>query len=131
MPRSKQIPHKDKHKRKSFKFVKMDNRIYKIGSKTFKEIKRLQTSTTLAIPKSPFARLVHEILQGYPQATFFRIQRLALEALHEASEIYLTGLMQDANLCSMHARRATLRVNDIQLVLNLRGPWDPAYLFSH
>ena len=36
-----------------------------------------------------------------------------LEALHEASEAYLSRLMEDANLLAIHARRITVQPRDI------------------
>ena len=37
-----------------------------------------------------------------------RWQRSALECLHEASEVYLVSLLEDANLLAIHARHITL-----------------------
>ena len=50
----------------------------------------------------------------------------AIEALHEASEAYLVGLLEDANLIAIHARRVTLQPRDIQLARRIRGEmlWD-------
>ena len=44
-----------------------------------------------------------------------RWQRSALECLHEASEVYLVSLLEDANLLAIHARHITLQPRDIQL----------------
>ena len=50
----------------------------------------------------------------------------AIEALHEASESYLIGLLEDANLIAIHAHRVTLQPRDIQLARRIRGEkdWD-------
>ena len=45
----------------------------------------------------------------------------ALKALHEAAENYMVGLMEDANLLAIHARRVTLQPWDIQLAHRIRG----------
>ena len=37
----------------------------------------------------------------------------AIEALHEGSESYLIGLLEDTNLLAIHARRITLQPRDI------------------
>merc|ERR1712126_482423 len=46
---------------------------------------------------------------------------LAVMALQEASEAYLVGLMEDTNLCAIHAKRVTIMPRDIQLARRIRG----------
>ena len=50
----------------------------------------------------------------------------AMDALHEAAEIYLVGMMEDANLLAIHAKRYTIQPRDIQLARRIRGDkdWD-------
>ena len=50
----------------------------------------------------------------------------AVDALHEASESYLVGMMEDANLLAIHAKRCTIQPRDIQLARRIRGDpdWD-------
>ncbi|EJK72420.1 hypothetical protein THAOC_06053 [Thalassiosira oceanica] len=50
-----------------------------------------------------------------------RLQSTAVLALQEASEAYLVGLFEDANLCAIHAKRVTLMPKDIQLARRIRG----------
>ena len=50
-----------------------------------------------------------------------RFQAQALLALQEATEAYLVGLFEDANLCCIHARRATIRKQDMELARRIRG----------
>lgn len=45
----------------------------------------------------------------------------ALEALQEASEDFLVGVMEDANLCAIHAKRVTIMPKDIHLARRIRG----------
>ena len=52
----------------------------------------------------------------------------AIEALHEASENYLVGLLTDANILAIHARRITVQPRDIQLARRIRGDRDWEYL---
>ena len=52
----------------------------------------------------------------------------AIEALHEASENYLVGLLTDANILAIHARRITVQPRDIQLARRIRGDSDWEYL---
>ena len=49
------------------------------------------------------------------------MQSLALAAVHEASEAFTVGLMEDANLCAIHGKRVTVFPKDIQLAQRLRG----------
>ena len=55
-----------------------------------------------------------------------RFTKGAVEALHEASESYLVGIMEDANLLAIHARRYTIQPRDIQMLRRIRGDkdWD-------
>ena len=50
----------------------------------------------------------------------------AVDALHEASESYLVGMMEDANLLAIHAKRYTIQPRDIQLAHHICGDkdWD-------
>ena len=49
-----------------------------------------------------------------------RIRRDALEALQEACEAYAVSLMEDSNLCAIHAKRVTIMPKDLQLAKRLR-----------
>ena len=61
----------------------------------------------------PFQRLVREIAQTY--STYLRFQSGTVIALQEAAEAYLVGLLEDSNLCAIHAKRVTIMPRDIQL----------------
>jgi len=50
-------------------------------------------------------------------------QARALEALQQAAEDYLVHLMEDANICAIHARRVTIMVRDIHLSRRIRGQY--------
>lgn len=52
---------------------------------------------------------------------FFRVQTEALKALQDSAELYLTQLFEDAYFCTLHARRKTLYVADINCVRRIRG----------
>merc|ERR1712060_608185 len=83
-----------------------------------REIRRYQKSTELLLRKLPFQRLVREIAQDFK--TDLRFQSSAVMALQEASEAYLGGLMEDTNLCAIHAKRVTIMPRDIQLARRIR-----------
>ncbi|KAF8966442.1 histone H3.3C [Flammula alnicola] len=83
-------------------------------------IRRYQKSTELLIHKLPFQRLPHrEIAQQYKSDLRFQVS--AVNALQEASEAYLVGLLEDTNLAAIHAKRVTIQVKDMMLAHRLRG----------
>lgn len=84
-----------------------------------REIRHYQKSTSLLIPKLSFHRLVREITLKFKQD--MRFQGKALDAMHEATEMYMVGLMEDTNLCAIHARRVTIMPKDMQLARRIRG----------
>ena len=53
-----------------------------------------------------------------------RWQKGAVDALHEVAEHYLIGMMEDANLLAIHAKRFTIQPRDIQLARRIRGETD-------
>jgi histone H3 len=105
-------------------------RRFRPGTVALKEIRRHQKTATLLIPKLPFQRLVREIAdkvtaggtqQGGAEFWNARFQSNAIEALQEASEQFITGLLSDAYRITLHAKRVTISPKDIRLVLELRG----------
>ena len=60
----------------------------------------------------PFQRLVREITQTYSPC--LRFQSGTDIALQEAAEAYIVGLLEDSNLCAIHAKRVTIMPRDIQ-----------------
>jgi len=95
--------------------------IFYLGTVAIREIRRYQRSTDLLIRKLPFQRLVREIAEDIKPhwkvpsyqfqsiATNYRFQSTAIGALQEAAEAYLVSLLEDTNLCALHARRVTIR----------------------
>ena len=94
---------------------------YRPGEKALKEIRFYQRNTELLIRKLPFARLVREV-QSHTLSREYRWQAAALVALQEAAEAHLVGIFEDANLCTIHAKRVTIMPKDIQLARRIRGP---------
>jgi len=96
-------------------------RRYRPGEKALREIRFYQKNTELLIRRLPFARLVREV-QTYFFRKEYRWQAEAMMALQEAAEAHLVGLFEDANLCTIHAKRVTVMPKDIQLARRIRGP---------
>ena len=46
---------------------------------------------------------------------------MAIMALEEAGEAFLVGLLEQSNLCAVHAKRVTVMPKDIQLAQRIRG----------
>lgn len=92
---------------------------YRPGTVALREIRRYQKSSELLIRKLPFQRLVKEIAQFYKSD--LRFQTEAVAALQEAAEAYLISLLEDTNLCAIHAKRVTIMPKDMQLARRLRG----------
>ncbi|KAH3826864.1 uncharacterized protein LOC127881923 [Dreissena polymorpha] len=91
------------------------------GSKAVAEIRKFQQSTKLLMNRLPFQRLVKQITADLFKEKQFRIQSAALEALQESAEHYLISLLEDTNLCALHARRVTITTKDMQLARRIRG----------
>ena len=64
-------------------------------------------------------RLVREIADDFKTA--LRFEGVTLLALQEAAEAYLVALLEDSNLCAIHARHVTIMPKDIQTARRLRG----------
>lgn len=95
---------------------------YRPGELALQEIKRLQNTTDLQIPRAAFHRLVREITLKYAgnKDQPNKYQVAALLALQEAAESFLVRLFEDSTLVCVHAKRVTLMPRDIALIRRLR-----------
>ncbi|KAL4855077.1 histone H3 [Chlorella vulgaris] len=96
------------------------------GARALQEIRQYQRgkdATRLLIPKAPFYRLCRKLLADctYERGDDFRWSVKGVEALQEAAEAYLVGLIEDTQLCAIHSKRVTIQVKDMQLARRLRG----------
>ena len=92
---------------------------YQPGTVALREIRRYQRSSELLIRRMPCQRLVREIAQVHNP--YLRFQSGAILALQESAEAYLVGLLEDSNLCAIHAKRVTIMPKDMQLAWRIRG----------
>ena len=77
------------------------------------DIRHLQTKVDSILAWRPFVCLVQEIL--FEQGPY-KIQRKALMALHEVTELHVVELFEGANLACMHQDRCTVSSKDLHLV---------------
>ena len=91
---------------------------YRPGTVALRQIRKFQKSTELLCRKLCVARLVREITQNFRMD--LRFQASALLAIQEAMEAWLVCLMEDMNLCAIHAKRVTIQPRDLKLVRRIR-----------
>lgn len=105
-----------------------------ILAKALKEIRRLQKSTDLLIPKRPFYRVIREVM--YDISPELRIQGMALNVLQEAAEAALVHEFESkytfepittiannilvTQILAIHAKRVTIQAKDMELVRQMR-----------
>ena len=89
-----------------------------------REIRRLQNSVEMLIPRLAFQRLVRECTLNVVGSRGSRgndyqlkWQTAALGALQEDTEAYLVGLFEDTNLLATHGKRVTIMSKDMSLAL--------------
>eukprot|EP00804_Cyclotella_cryptica_P020877 CCRYP_011482-RA/>CCRYP_011482-RA protein AED:0.06 eAED:0.02 QI:0/-1/0/1/-1/0/1/0/139 len=95
---------------------------YRPGTVALREIRKYQKSTDLLICKLPFQRFLREVTKDF--RVDMRYTATALASSQEASEAYLIGLMEDTNLCAIHARRVTIMPKDMQLSRRIRREYE-------
>ena len=64
------------------------------------------------------ARLIREITQEFKMGLHFLAT--ALLVIQEAMEAWLVHIMEDMNLCTIHAKRVTIGPKDLSLVCCIR-----------
>ena len=91
------------------------------GTVALRKIRKYQkNSDCLVFPKLNFRRLVAEIYQDYAEDLVARFQKGAIALIQLATEEYLVGLSENANLIAIHADRETVYPKDFQLVRRMR-----------
>ena len=100
-------------KRMTFGKVRKPRR-YRPGTLALREIRKYQKSTELLIRKLPFQRLVREIVYEMKDKSY-RFTPQGLLALQEAAESFLVNVFDQCNHISIHGKRTTVMVKDIQL----------------
>jgi histone H3/H4 len=96
-------------------------RRFRPGTRVLQEIRRLQRTTETLVPRIHFSRVIRDVAMSIIGGQQLRWASEALEAVQTATEAYLIGLFEDANLCAIHAKRVTIMVKDIFLARRIRG----------
>ena len=118
--RAKHISERKRKQLKAIRDEKLEKqRKIQRGMQALREIQKYQKGADLLIRRVPFQRLVREIVQKRREG--LKLQSSTVLALQEASEAFLVGLMEQANLCAIHAKRVTIMPRDIQLACRIRG----------
>ena len=81
------------------------------------------------IPRIKMVRVFREIFSKVKPG--IRVQSAAIEALRVASEDLLMNIFEDGSLAVAHAKRSTLMLRDIRLVMKLWGRVSPSMRALH
>ena len=118
--RAEHISERKNKQLKAIRYEKLENqRKIQRGIQALKEIQKYQKGVDLCIRRVPFQRLVKEIVQK--RGDGLKLQSSAVLALQEAGEVFIVGLMEQANLCPIHAKWVTIMPRDIQLACRIWG----------
>jgi histone H3 len=93
---------------------------FRPGTTALREIRKYQKNTELLIRKANFQRLAREIDKDFKRDRR-RFQGSALLAMQESVEAHLVGVLEDTNLCAIHAKRVTITQKDMLLARRIRG----------
>lgn len=95
------------------------SRHFKPGTVALREVKRYQKTSGFLIASLPFERLVREVAQDFKDD--LRFSKSAVSLIQLASEYYLVGILEDAVLVSISAKRKSVQPKDIHLTRRIRG----------
>ena len=87
---------------------------------TLRQIRFYQRLPGNLLLKLPFIRLVRDLTFELNKKDV-RYTKTSLDLLQTMTEIYVVRLVEDSNLCAMHAGRVTLMNKDLVLVLKIKG----------
>ena len=92
------------------------------GTVALREIRKYQKSHDLLCQKTPFVRLVRDIAQDFK--TDLRWKKDAILCLQHAAEAYITEVLAETNLMTIHRRNTTIKPWDLRLARRIRGDTD-------
>jgi len=89
-------------------------RKWRPGTVALREIRKMQKTTDLLLPKAPIKRIIDEITADVA-GVHYRYQEQARTALHEAAEIFLTDIFQKSVPFTILREKQTLQSKDFRL----------------
>lgn len=110
---------KEKEPRQLSRKVKMMRNIRR-------EIRKAQCCERNLVPKRPFDRLIREVAAEF-HTDGLRWKKSAVTSLQEATETFVSDLMQSADLLTQHRERMTLDPRDLFLAAKMTIPSNQAF----
>ena len=97
----------------------------KSGTRSLREIRKLQKTGDLLISKASFRRFVKRICSESLGRNNQRFAKEAVEALQEAAETFLVHVFNVSNKLAINSDRVTVQPKDFNLSVEiLTEPWD-------
>eukprot|EP00978_Attheya_sp_CCMP212_P006178 scaffold13929_cov45-Attheya_sp.AAC.1 len=93
------------------------------GEAALAEIRTMQKSTELIVPKAAMMRVIRDICKtslGRKPGEDLRWTSPAIAAVHTAAEDYITKIFESTNLLAIHGKHVTILPKDMQLAKKLR-----------
>lgn len=92
---------------------------FRPGTVALREIRNMQRSTELLIPRQPMRRLVREL--AGEQRPNIRMTKDAAESLHVAAEAFITDLFASGMYMAVFAGRKSLELKDLRMAVEQSG----------
>lgn len=92
---------------------------FRPGTVALREIRAMQGSTNLLIPRQTMRRLVRQLANE--QASGTRLTHDAYESLHVAAESFLTQLFESGMNMAIFAGRKSLELRDLRMAIEQSG----------
>jgi len=87
------------------------------GAKAIREVRKYQKSQTLLMARAPIERLIRDAMADYKVNG--RISARAVSLIHASVEERVRKILGKSQLLAIHAKRKTVRTNNIQRTRNL------------
>ena len=96
---------------------------FRPGTVALREIRRLQKSTELLIPRAAFIRVVRDAVQNVDNVHQYRITANAFKILHEVAESLIVEIMEAAQTSAAANGRIQPKRVDMRLVMSMNPFW--------